>query len=119
MCQKCSHGTRGAPICSFTNEAEIVVGGHTYNIPKNDFLALKALSINDQVLLELTFQTITTLRTYPTKKLGLSPQLSVSPSLLKSQQINILIPKAIERMHQAVGCMICVAFKGGENALHK
>ena len=21
-------------------------------------------------------------------------------------------------MHQAVGCMICVAFNGGENALH-
>ena len=86
MCQKCSHGTRGAPICSFTNEADIVVGGHTYNIPKNDFLALKALSINDQVLLELTFQTITTLRTYPTKKIGafsFTPALSVTEPIEK------------------------------------
>ena len=58
-----------APVCSFTNEAEIVVGGHTCNIPipKNAFLALKGLSINDQVLLELIFQTITTLRTCVTK----------------------------------------------------
>ena len=47
-------------------------------LPKNAFLALKALSINDQVLLELIFQTITTLRTCVTKNVGLSLPLSVS-----------------------------------------
>ena len=73
-----------APICSFTNEAEIVVGGHTYNIPKNDFLALKALSINDQVLLELIFQTITTLRTCVTKNVGRAFTSALSVTLSQS-----------------------------------
>ena len=75
-----------APICSFTNEAEIIVGGHTCNIPipKNAFLALKGLSINDQVLLELIFQTITTLRTCVTKNVGRAFTSALSVTLSQS-----------------------------------